>query len=224
MSHTSRAGTGETLRWHEAYKDKQLVGRRASSHQRKLRRLGALGLPRDARVLDVACGTGEALEILHREGFIDLTGSDVTADPELLAKPWAKIDEADACALPYPNGTFDAVVLMHALHHLGGVVRIGKTLDECVRVLKPGGRLMLIDHYDSPQLRTAFWGLRKKWLTWPTRGLRSFRTQLEEEASYLYEYLDAWHAVRALLAGLPCDVEVDRRGLFFFYWTGRKRL
>ncbi len=159
---------------------------------------------------------------MHDEGFTDLSGSDITIDPDLQKEPWAKLTASDASALPYAENTFDAVVCMHSLHHLGGVVRIGKTLDECVRVLVPGGRLMVLDHYDSLQLRAAFWGLSKPWLTWPTAGLRNFRLQHQEEWPYMYEYLDSWFAVSELLHALPCRPEVERRGLFFFYWAGRK--
>jgi ubiquinone/menaquinone biosynthesis C-methylase UbiE len=215
--------TGESNRWHEAYKDARLVKRRTSSHKRKLERLGVLDLPRGSCVLDVACGTGEALRILHDHGFTDVTGSDITADPELRAEPWLRVDEGDACSLPYEDRSFDVVMSLHSLHHLGGPVRVGKAFDEWVRVLRPGGMLMVIDHYDSPQLRLALWGMSKPWATWPSKGLRSFREQLEEERSYLYEYLDAWPSIPVLLQGLPCDVRVDRRGAFFFYWTGAKR-
>jgi SAM-dependent methyltransferase len=218
-----RHTTGETSAWHDAYHSKHLVARRASSHKRKLQRLGVLRLPRNARVLDLCCGTGEALHILHDEGFTDLSGSDITIDEGLSKEPWVRLQASDACALPYDAGTFDAVVCMHSLHHLGGVVRIGKTFEECVRILAPGGSLMVVDHYDSPQLRAAFWGLSKPWLTWPTAGLRSFRLQHEEEWPYMYEYLDSWHAVRAMLRSLPCEADVERHGLFFFYWAGRKR-
>jgi ubiquinone/menaquinone biosynthesis C-methylase UbiE len=215
--------TGETANWHAAYGNEQLVARRTSSHKRKLRRLGALDLPRSARILDLCCGMGEALRILHDEGYTDLSGTDITIDPGLRKEPWAKLTESDAVALPYEAGSFDAVVCMHSLHHLGGTVRIGKTFDECVRVLAPGGRLMVIDHYDSPQLRAIFWGLSKPWLTWPTSGLRSFRKQHEEEWPYMYEYLDAWHGVRAMLRALPLEPVVERRGLVFFYYAGLKR-
>jgi ubiquinone/menaquinone biosynthesis C-methylase UbiE len=214
---------GETAGWHAAYANEHLVARRTSSHKRKLRRLGALELPRSARILDVCCGMGEAMRILHHEGFTDLSGTDITIDPDLGNESWAKVTQSDACALPYATGSFDAVVCMHSLHHLGGPVRIGKTFDECVRVLAPGGRLMVIDHYDSPQLRAIFWGLSKPWLTWPTSGLRSFRLQHEEEWPYMYEYLDAWHAVRATLRALPLEPVVERHGLVFFYYAGLKR-
>ena len=88
-------------------------------------------------------------------------------------------------------------------------------------MLRPGGKLALIDHFDSPQLRTVFWGLHKPWLT-PTPWLRAFRQQHEEEWPYMYEYLDAWPAVRAMLHALPCTTHVEGKGLFFFYWTGVK--
>jgi SAM-dependent methyltransferase len=225
MNRTRHPSTppGETSAWHAAYKNEQLVARRASSHKRKLERLGVLRLPRSARVLDLCCGTGEALRILHDEGFTNLSGSDITIDEDLRNEPWVKLDASDACALPHATGAFDAVICMHSLHHLGGMVRIGKVLDECVRVLAPGGRLMVLDHYDSAQLRAAFWGLHKPWLTWPTAGLRNFRLQHEEEWPFMYEYLDSWPAVPAMLRSLPCEAEVEKRGVFFFYWTGRKQ-
>jgi SAM-dependent methyltransferase len=223
MTREEPRATGESNRWHEAYKDARLIKRRASSHKRKLERLGVFDLPRESRVLDVPCGTGEALRILRDHGFTHITGSDITADPDLRAEPWLRVDEADACSLPYEDGSFDVVMSLHSLHHLGGPVRVGKAFDEWVRVLRPGGKLMLVDHYDSPQLRLAFWGLSKPWATWPSKGLRRFREQLEEERSYLYDYLDAWHSIPVLLQGLPCDVQVDRRGAFFFYWAGTKR-
>ncbi len=214
---------GETSAWHRAYSNTQLVARRMSSHKRKLIQLGAIALPRNARILDLCCGKGEALKILHDEGFVNLWGSDITIDEDLAKEPWVRLEASDACALPYESGSFDAVICMHSLHHLGGVVRIGKTFAECSRVLKPGGRLMVLDHYDSPQLRAAFWGLKKPWLTWPTAGLRSFRLQHEEEWPYMYEYLDSWHAVRAMFRSLPFDADVEKRGLFFYYWAGHKR-
>jgi SAM-dependent methyltransferase len=223
VSTSNHEGRAESSQWYATYKSEKLVARRLSSHGKKLRRLGIFDLPRDARILDLACGAGEALRILRDAGFTNLVGSDVFADPELAKEPWLKVVQADSCAQPFEDGSFDAVVCMHSLHHLGGLVRIRRTAEEAIRILKPGGRLMLLDHYDSIQLRTAFWGLQQSWLTWPTAGLRSFAKQHEEEWPYLYEYLDASHALRATLATLPLVPEVDRRGLFFFYWAGVKR-
>jgi SAM-dependent methyltransferase len=216
-----RGVSRESQKWHETYRTAELVARRASSHGRKLERLGVLRLPRDAHILDVGCGSGEALRILHDRGFSHLYGVDTTADEDLAREPWVEVKASDAKAISYDDATFDAVICMHSLHHLGGLEGIRRSLRESLRVLKPNGMLGLIDHYDSFQLRAAFWGLHKPWLT-PTKGLRAFREQHEEEWPYMYEYLDAWAALRALLDTLACRDVVLHKGMFFFYWSGRK--
>jgi 2-polyprenyl-3-methyl-5-hydroxy-6-metoxy-1,4-benzoquinol methylase len=212
----------ESKHWHDVYKDSALVARRTSSHRRKLQRLGILDLPRDARILDVACGTGEALRILHDEGFTNLSGTDISEDPDLAREPWLTLRTSDAKSISFDTDSFDAVICMHSLHHMGGLEGIRATVHECLRVLRPNGLLALIDHYDSMQLRTAFWGIQKPWLTWPTRGLRAFREQHVEEWPYMYEYLDAWPGLTAMLASLPCSNQALEKGAFFFYWTARK--
>ena len=214
----------ESTKWHDVYKDSALVARRASSHGGKLKRLGLFDLPRDARVLDVACGTGEALRILHEKGFTNLFGLDITEDPDLAREPWLQLKAGDAKSIPYPAESFDAVVCMHSLHHLGGLEGIRSTLSDCLRVLKPNGLIAIIDHYDSLQLRAAFWAIQKPWLTWPTKGLRAFREQHEEEWPYMYDYLDAWPGLCAMLDTVPCSARVLQKGAFFFYWTAKKKL
>lgn len=224
MSNPPRPGPlrEESADWQQAYRDPQLIARRQKKHRVKFNRLGLLKFPRNAKLLDMCCGTGEGLRCLHQEGFTNLSGIDVTADPELQKESWLDLRAGDSRALPFADGTFDVVLCMHALHHLGGVAGIRAALVEATRVLKPGGRLALIDHFDSPQLRLAFWACRQSWLAWPTSGLRSFRRQLIEEWSYLIPYLAAWPQVRALIDALGCAAELDQQGLFFFYWVGRK--
>ena len=212
----------ESQKWHDTYRATELVARRTSSHRRKLDRLGILSLPRESSILDLACGAGEALRILRAEGFEHLSGVDFTADEELAREPWVEIKAGDAKAIPYEDAAFDVVICMHSLHHLGGMEGIRRSLLDSLRVLKPNGLLALIDHYDSFQLRAAFWGLQKPWLT-VTKGLRAFRQQHEEEWPYMYEYLDAWPALRAMLDTLPCTSTAVHKGMFFFYWTGRKQ-
>lgn len=212
----------ESDTWKRAYRNTQLVERRRVKHAGKLTRLGVADWPRDGRLLDLCCGTGEVLGLLRDRGFANLDGLDVSVDPALREHPFFKVQAGDGRALPYPDEQFQTVLCMHALHHLGGLAGVTASLREAARVLKPGGRLALIDHYDSAQLRLAFWACRQSWWTWISPGLRSFRSQLLEEHEYLYDYLDHFAQIRTAIDALGFQVERDQKDLFFFYWVGRK--
>ncbi len=53
-----------------------------------------------------------------------------------------RIERGDLTALPFPDGSFDAAVSAHAMDHLGKSTEQG--LREILRVLKPGGRFLLV--------------------------------------------------------------------------------
>jgi len=214
----------ESEQWKQAYRDPQLIARRRRKHATKLNRLGILDWDRNVPTLDLCCGTGEVLRILRDGGFSALHGTDVTVDDALRSEPGIQTEISDSRKLPYADGTFGQILCLHSLHHLGGVDGIAAALKEAYRVLKPEGRLALVDHFDSKQLRLAFWLCRQPWFAWPTSGLRSFRSQLNEEWPYLSVYLDAWPDVRKLVNDESrYSVERDQRGLFFFYWVGKKK-
>lgn len=80
--------------------------------------VGRLDIPDGARVLDVACGTGNTALPLARRG-LQVTGVDIATNLLQQARERAAaesldiaFDEGDAEELPYPNATFDAVVTM----------------------------------------------------------------------------------------------------------------
>ncbi|MGY8665777.1 class I SAM-dependent methyltransferase [Bradyrhizobium sp. UFLA05-109] len=100
----------------------------------------------DARVLDIACGTGNVTIPLARRGAT-VTGLDMT--PHLLEEARARaareglrirFDEGFAETLPYPDGSFDVVVSMFGIMFSPLPATVAS---EIARVLRHGGRLAL---------------------------------------------------------------------------------
>lgn len=102
--------------------------------------------PLDA--LDCGCGTGFlSLELAARGHRV--TGVDFAPSMLELARGKAaaqglavRFEQADAENLPYPHGTFDLVISRHVLWTLP---HPEAAIDEWARVLRPGGRLAIVD-------------------------------------------------------------------------------
>lgn len=96
------------------------------------------------RVLDACCGTGDLALAAEREGGI-VTGLDFSA--EMLARARRKSGtiewvQGDLLALPYPDGTFDAATVGFGARN---VADLPAALAELRRVLRPGGRLAILE-------------------------------------------------------------------------------
>ncbi len=100
----------------------------------------AVGPVDGLRILDLGCGKGRFAVHLARGGA-EVVGIDLSAAMLGHAKG---IDRAKASAkrLPFADGAFDAVIAVEVLEHVGDVRPV---LEEARRVLRPGGRLAIVD-------------------------------------------------------------------------------
>lgn len=101
--------------------------------------LDAANVTRGMNVLDVCCGPGMlAAGVLERGGLA--VGLDFSAEAVKLAQklvPNGRFQQGDAQALPFPAGSFDAVLCGYGMMHLP---QPDAALQEILRVLRPGGR------------------------------------------------------------------------------------
>ena len=209
--------SAESTEWQSAHYKEPYYSIRTAKLPRKLRELGILSAPRNAYILDACCGRGEALDALHKFGFQNLHGIDATPQPSSEVRPF-KLHHGNVQQMPFPDGTFDLIINLHALHHMGGPDGVAQFLGECWRVLKPGGKLAIIDFPGSPQIHLVFWLLRKRLFTF-TGGLRNFAEIVDEEWSYLEPYLQGWPAVKRVLEGPQFRTVRRRQRPFLYYWT-----
>lgn len=109
------------------------------------------------RLLDVAGGTGDvSFRFLKRAGHGHATVLDLTEGMLVAGRKRAEADRmadsldwvvGDAMALPFPDNTFDVYTISFGIRN---VTRPADALTEAYRVLKPGGRLMVLEFSQLP--------------------------------------------------------------------------
>jgi ubiquinone/menaquinone biosynthesis C-methylase UbiE len=113
-----------------------------------LQRLEALA--RGARCLDLGCGAGHASFALARGGAIEVVSHDLSEKMLAIVSREAKerghaairTERGSAEALPFTDDSFDLITTRYSAHHWPDVPA---ALLEVTRILKPGGRLIVID-------------------------------------------------------------------------------
>jgi ubiquinone/menaquinone biosynthesis methyltransferase len=175
-----------------------------SDRRWRRRAAGLLDLSGGGRVLDVATGTaGLALAVADTAPAAEVTGCDINAAMLAVAEKKiadrglgdrVRLTRAPGEDLPFATGTFDAVTIAFAIDDMADRRRCAA---EMTRVLRPGGRLVLLELAvpEQPVLRSAYLaGLAVMSLLGRARGMDGYRHLREEITTYR-----GADAVRALL-------------------------
>lgn len=149
--------------------------------------LNSLSLRGDERILDMGCGRGAVLLMAAqhlptgRAVGVDLwrradqSGNSLEAiQRNAVAEGVAgRVDlcTGDMTTLPFEDSSFDMVVSSMAIHNIPGRAGREKAIDEAVRVLRPGGRLVLADvratgQYQAQLARIGMSNVSRRGLGW----------------------------------------------------------
>ena len=112
-------------------------------------------------VLDAACGTGDLAEALSAAGAAEVVGVDFTSEMLTLAEHKAqrlrraagiampRYKQADVMDLPFEDASFDIVSIAFGIRNVSDPA---KTVREFQRVLRPGGRVVILE-FSQPRNR-----------------------------------------------------------------------
>jgi len=172
------------------------------------RLIAGFALARDARILDIGTSTGTNLRLLRELGFTRGEGLDASAEAVrwCAEKGYGKVTQGDVCALPFDDASFDLVLATDIIEHVDDD---GAALREIRRVLKPGGRVLMIDiaGNDHPLLDTYLQA-----------------AEVLRDASHVRDYrADEW---LAMFRGAGFDAQVQSRWrlpIDFETWVERIR-
>lgn len=186
---------GETCcneRWERAHERFESPREERAKMRRRLRKLGADDWPRELRLLSLFCGKGAELSVLHRMGFRNLTGVDLSPSLLVQCPVPARLIVGDCTDLRFEKGSFDRVLVQGGLHHLPKLPGdLDRCLDHIKRVLVPGGELCLVEPWHTPFLGMVHFACERRLprMLWPK--LDALATMIDEERTTYFNWLSS---------------------------------
>lgn len=156
----------------------------------RLRKLGANQWPRHAEIVELFCGRGNGLHALQRLGFDRVEGMDLSRALLAQYQGSARTHLGDCRHLPFPEQSKDIVIVQGGLHHLSTLPDdLNQVFTEIQRVLRKGGRAVLVEPWLTPFLRLIHWVAAKQVARRCSIKLDALQTMIEHERRTYEQWL-----------------------------------
>ena len=183
--------------WEDAYRRFESPSDEIRKFRGRLIAAGADRWPRESEILEICCGRGNGLKALSSLGFTSLRGVDLSEELRLAYDGPANLYVGDCRSLSLDDASVDIVVVQGGLHHLPDVPGdLDLALREIRRVLRPGGRFVAVEPWDTLFLRIAHaccarpmlrrsWGRLDALATMIDRERRTYESWLRQPGAIL---------------------------------------
>jgi ubiquinone/menaquinone biosynthesis C-methylase UbiE len=179
---TPAAISGASDAWEAAYLRFETPEEEVRKFVRRLRGLGIHRWPKGLDVIELFCGRANGLRALEQLGFHRLTGADLSPGLARQYAGRARIMVCDCRELPMPSASQDVAVIQGGLHHLTDLSRdLPRTLTEVHRILRDGGRVVIVEPWRTPFLDLAHTVSRMALARRLSKKVNAFATMVEHE-------------------------------------------
>jgi SAM-dependent methyltransferase len=210
-------------RWEEAYRRFETPEEERKKFRRRLEEFGVHTWDRSAEVLEIFCGTGNALHVWAELGYSRVEGVDLSRRLLEAYRGPAQLYVGDCRELRLPDGSRDVIAVQGGVHHLPNLREdLPRVWAEVARVLRPGGRFLVVEPWWTPFLRLVHSGQNNRLLraAWPRYD--ALATMTEQEAGTYFRWLGEAEFIRAEF-GRRFEVEFERISWGKWRCIGRPR-
>jgi len=172
-----------------------------------------LVLNKNAKILDVGCGSGYFLKYFYQQGFKNLYGVEPDKDLiKMIPQGIANVKEGISQNTEFKDKEFDVVFIYGVMHHLDGLNDYEQTISEVSRVLKNGGYLFIFEPGAWKVYRMM--EIIVKYLGFFSKTFKALSSVLDEEATELHYFIKNYSVIKNYASRYQLNNLVDR---FFIY-------
>jgi ubiquinone/menaquinone biosynthesis C-methylase UbiE len=191
----------EQEEWESAYLRFETPEQEFRKFRKRLRKAGVDAWEKHLEVLELFCGRGSGLRAWQAMGFPNLSGLDLSRRLLEEYDGPGRLLHADARAIPIGDSSRDIVSVQGGLHHLENLRDVDQVLSEIYRVLRPKGRLLVVEPWSTPFLTGVHAMCRQSWARRLSVRLDSLARMIRLEEPLYSRWLSASGEIRRLLEG-----------------------